>query len=142
MVELIISLSALAVIVLGHSIVSYHAKLDIGSSVKQSTAAMVALLLCESWAGADGAVTYDPVSDLASGFTISGGSGPSAPAGFTSLGSYFVAVDGTCYHATLSSKALASTLRALNVSVAWSDRGGDPPTLDKEFCLTTYVLLD
>jgi hypothetical protein len=143
LVELVISLSALAIIVLGHSLVGYHARLDLRRSAKQSAAATTALLLCESWAGTRGAPTYDPVARLASELDISVDDGPEPPAGFTSLGSCCVVVDGIHYYATLSSRNLASTLRALNVIVAWSDRPGDnPDTCNKEFHLTTHVLLD
>jgi hypothetical protein len=143
LLELVVSLTILAILVLGHSIVGYHAKLDIRRSAKRSTAAATALLLCESWAGADGVTTYDPSVDLAAQLTLTAGSGPDAPAGFTNRGSYSAVIDGVPYNATLSSEELASTLRALNVTVAWSSRDGDnPPTLDQEFPLTTYVLLD
>jgi hypothetical protein len=141
LVELVVALTALAIVVLGHSITGYNAKLDIERSARQSRAATTALLLCESWAGAGGVTTYGPVADLASQLAITSGSGPNAPAGFTSRGSYAIVIDGVSYSATLSSQELASTLRALNVTMAWSSRYGST-SLDKGFSLTTYVLLN
>jgi len=143
LVELVIALTALTIVVLAHSITGYNAKLDIQRSVRRSTAATTALLLSESWAAAEGITTYDPVADLASQLAITAGTGPNVPAGFTSRGSYSIVLDGVHFYATLSSQELASTLRALNVAIAWSDRGaGDPPSFAWDFRLTTYVLLD
>jgi len=143
LVELVIALTALVIVVLGHSITGYNARLDIRRSMKQSTAATTALLLCESWAGAGGATTYDPVVDLASQVTITAGTGPDVPAGFTSRAGCAIVIDGVHYNATLSSQELAASLRALNVAIAWSDRDDvHPPTLDKSFHLTTYILLN
>jgi len=141
LVELVVALAALAIIVLGHSVTGYNAKLDILTSVRQSAAATTALLLSESWAAADGVTTYDAVADLVSQLAITPSTGPSAPAGFTSRGSYAIVIDGVSYRATLSSQELASRLRALNVAIAWSGRYGSG-TLDKNFSLTTYVLLN
>jgi len=142
LVELVVALTALTIIVLGHSITEYHARLDVRRSVRQSTAATTALLLGESWAGAAGVTTYDPVADLGSALTITAGTGPTAPAGFTNRGSYCVIIDGVYYYVTLSSQELAATLRALNVAIAWSDQGeAEPPVFHWDFHLTTYVLL-
>ena len=141
LLELMIALTVLTLAVLGHCIMGYNAKLDIVRSARQSTAATTALLLCESWAGAEGATTYDPVADLAAQLTLTNDTGPSAPDGFTNRGSYSAVVDGVTYYATLSSQELASALRAVNVTVAWSSRDGSG-AMDKSFGLTTYVLLD
>ncbi len=142
LVEVVVALTALVIIVLGHSFTEYRARLDVRRSVRQSTAATTALLFSESWAGAAGATTYDPVTDLGSQLGITAGIGPSAPDGFTNRGSYCVVIDGVYYYITLSSQELATTLRALNVAVAWSDRGeADPPVFHWDFHLTTYVLL-
>jgi len=72
---------------------------------------------------------------------ISAGSGPYAPTGSTSHGSYSITINGVSYGATLSSRELASTLRALNVTIAWASRH-EGTALDKSFGLTTYVLLN
>jgi len=140
-VELIVALTVLVLVILGHGIAGYHARLDIQGAQRHSTAATTALLLCESWAGAGGGVTYDPVTNLASQLPITAGSGPEAPADFTSRGSYCVRIDGVSYSATLSSQELATALRALNVTVAWPSRYGSASP-DRDFRLTTYVLLD
>ncbi len=141
LVELVVALTALAIVVLGHSFTEYRARLDVRRSARQSTAATTALLFAESWAGAEGATTYDPVADLGPQLTITAGTGPSAPTGFTSRGSYCVAIDGAYYYVTLSSQELDPTLWALNVAIAWSDQGeADPPVFHWDFHLTTYVL--
>ncbi len=145
LVELVVALTALAIIVLGHSLTGYNARLDIQRSVWRSTAATTALTLLESWAAGQGAANYDPAADLDSPqlSITADGSGPEAPAGFTSRGSYAIVANGLTYRATLSSCDLESTLRALNVMIAWSDRdAGDSPALTWEFRLTTYVALD
>ncbi len=141
LVELVVALTALVIIVLGHSITGYNAGLDIKRSMKQSAAVMTALLLCESWAGVEGAAAYDPRADLDDQLTFTAASGPGTPAGFTSRGSYCFVVNEVSYYATLSSNELASTLRALNVTVAWADRDGSTAP-DRSFSLTTYVLLN
>jgi len=141
LVELVVALTVLVLVILGHSIAGYHARLDIQRAQRHSTAATTALLLCESWAGAGGGATYDPVANLASRLTIEDGNGPEAPADFTSRGSYSVTIDGVSYSATLSSRELAAALRALNVTVAWPSRYGSASP-DRDFSLTTYVLLD
>ncbi len=141
LVELVVALTALVIVVLGHSICGYNARLDTKKSLKQSAAATTASLLCESWAGAGGATTYDPTTDLAGQLTLTAESGPNAPASFTSRGSYAAVINGVSYWATLSSCELTSTLRALNVTVAWADRDGSTSP-DKSFSLTDYVLLN
>ena len=142
LVELVVALTALVIIVLGHSFTEYRARLDIRRSVRQSTAVTTALLFGESWAGAAGMTTYDPVADLGSALSITADAGPSAPDGFTNRGSYCVVIDGVYYYVTLSSQELATTLRALNVAIAWSEQGeADPPVFHWDLHLTTYVLL-
>jgi hypothetical protein len=141
LVELVVALTVLVLVILGHSITGYHARLDIHRAQRYSTAATTALLLSESWAGAEGVATYDPATDLAPQMTITTGSGPEAPDGFTSRGSYCLLIDGVSYSATLSSQELAPALRALNVVVAWPGRDGTAWP-DKDFSLTTYVLLN
>jgi hypothetical protein len=142
LLEVVVALTALAIIVVGHSLNAYHARLDIQRSVWHSTAVTTALTLSESWVAAKGSPTYDAVAALGSEMTIATGSGPAAPGGFTSRGSYAVTVDGISYSATLSSCELDSTLRALNVTVAWSDGGTTSSALTWTFPLTTYVVLD
>jgi hypothetical protein len=142
LLEVVVALTALAIIVVGHSLNAYHARLDIQRSVWYSTAVATALTLSESWLSAKGSPTYDAAAALGSEMTIATGSGPGAPSGFTSRGSYSVSVDGISYRATLSSRELDTALRALNVTVAWSDRGTTPSALTWTFPLTTYVLLD
>jgi hypothetical protein len=141
LVELVVALTVLVLVILGHSIAGYHARLDIQRAQRHSTAANTALLLCESWAGAGGGGAYDPVANLASQLIITAGNGPEAPVDFTSRGSYCVTIDGVSYSATLSSRELAAALRALNVTVAWPSRYGSASP-DRDYSLTTYVLLD
>jgi Tfp pilus assembly protein PilV len=142
LVEVVVALTALAIIVVGHSLNAYNARLDIQRAVWRSTAVTMALTLSESWVAAKGSPTYDAVAALGSQMTITTGGGPEAPSGFTSHGSYAITVDGISYSATLSSGELDPTLRALNVTVAWSDRNTTPPAWTWTFPLTTYVVLD
>ena len=111
------------------------------------TAAEVAQLLCESWRGLDGTETYDPIAYFGSHLAIESASGgPSPSADFTLLGLYKITTPPrrTDYYAVLSWKDTSPGPRALNVVVAWDQRGS--PTSGsgqayKLFKLTTYTHL-
>ncbi|MFC1605042.1 hypothetical protein ACFL5F_08455, partial [Planctomycetota bacterium] len=69
------------------------------------------------------------------------------PDDFTLLGNYKVVLDdddvnSVNYYATMSWKDIQPGLRALNVSVAWAQRGpgaDDEEDVDKSFGLTVYT---
>jgi hypothetical protein len=147
MVAVVILLIAL----IGTSSFRYYAALDGRRANTQTTAARIALTLCESWQGVKGAQTYDPAVHLSSDLQITqSGTGPDKPGDFTLLGSYVVALDyieNVNYNATLSWKDVQPGLRALNVIVTWASRdrtvsskaGTAEAAPDKSFALTVYT---
>lgn len=142
MVAVVILLIAL----IGTSSFRYCAAMDARKADAQTMAARVALMLCESWQGINGDVTYDPVAHLGTSLDIAQSTtGPAKPSDFTLLGSYIVELDDfhdVTHYATLSWKDVQPGLRALNVTVAWAQRGPDQngnETIDKSFRLTIYT---
>jgi prepilin-type N-terminal cleavage/methylation domain-containing protein len=158
LIEIMIATVVLLIAVLGTSAFRYTAALGARKADLQTTAARMALLLCESWRGVEGIETYDPTTYFGSDLTISnctdqkyhGLLGTVLPETFTPLGIYSVASDDVDadvdYHAFLSWKDVQPGLRALNVVVAWEPRGSEPGYQQEQksikiklFKLTTYV---
>lgn len=150
MVAVVILLIAL----IGTSTFRYAAALDVRRASAHTTAARVALALGESWRGIKGDITLDPTLLGSSDMSVSASSwnGHETPDDFTLLGNYAVVLnsddsDSVNYYATMSWKDVQPGLRALNVSVAWSQRGptdigpGGSVTenVDKSFGLTVYT---
>ena len=150
LVDIMLSITVVIIAVIGTSAYRYYAVLEARSSDIQVTAARVGLLFFESWRGTNGDETYDPTAHLGSDLTITEADGPSAPGGFDLLADYRVVLDDVDYYITLSWKDgdddddddIQVGLRALNVVVAWSQRGqpmdGVEDT-DKLFNLTGYA---
>jgi len=153
LIEVMAAIVIVAIAVLGASGYRYYSTLDAKRADMQSTAARIALLLCENWRGRgydlDRVGTYDPVAHLTSANLVvaaSNGVGPAYPSEFTLLGKYQITADGVNYWAALSYDDGADGLRALNVVVAWAQRqtgsaadSAAAAGLDKTFKLTTYV---
>ena len=146
LVSTLVAVVILLIALIGTSSFRYHAALDARRADGQTSAARIALMLCESWAGVDGVLTYNPVVQLGDDLVITTSTtGPAKPDDFTLLGTYTVALEnyhGVNYYATLSWKDVQTGLRALNVVVAWAQRG--PGTngveqLDKTFKLTVHT---
>ena len=148
---LISSLVAVAILLIafiGTSSLRYHASLDGRKAAAQTNATRIAQMIGESWRGWQGDLTYDPLTHLGTILTVTASQGPDKPHGFTLLGSYKIILDqkevdtnGADYFVTLSWMDIQPGLRALNVTVAWDQRGkkGSENT-DKTFTLTTYAL--
>jgi hypothetical protein len=151
LVDAMIAIAILLIALLGTFTLRYTAALDSRRANAQTTAARIALMLCESWQGINGDETYDPATHFGSDFKVSEGAGPAKPDDFTLLGSYTVAFDSETgvnnYMTTLSWKDIQSGLRALNVVVAWASREQlegatqqiDGVSVDKSFELTVYT---
>ena len=149
LVEVMGAILILSVAVIGASAYRYHSALDARKADESATATRIALLLCENWRGVSGAVSGDEVYDaedyFAHGLSFDAcGQGPEVPADFTALATYTIELNGITYYTTLSWKDVAAGLRALNVVVAWNQRGaGSGSTAfahaDKSFRLTTYT---
>jgi hypothetical protein len=105
-------------------------------------------MLCESWRGIQGSSNYNPAACLGSDITVIQSEGPDKPDDFTLLGSYIIALDeqdeganGADYFVTLSWKDIKPGLRALNIVVAWAQRGQNGfENTNKTFTLTVYTL--
>lgn len=142
MVAVVILLIAL----IGTSSFRYYSALDARKADAQTAAARVALMLCESWRGINGDLTYNAAAYSGGNLAITASvDGPAKPADFTLLGSYAIVlddVDGVNYYTTLSWKDVQAGLRALNVIVAWDQRDqgdGGIGDVDKSFRLTIYT---
>ena len=146
LVEVLISGVILMIAILGTVAFRYNAALGARKADLYVAAARTALLLSEGWRAADEPNTFDPT--LLAGtpelvITVAAEGAP-APPGFTSLGNYAIVADEVRYLATLSWKYAApgSSLRTLNVVVAWEQRGSGLngfDKMDKTFKLTTYA---
>jgi len=145
-----VAVTILLIALIGTSTFRYAAALDGRRAGTHTTAARVALTLCESWRGVKGNQVYDPTAYLSSDLEITSSSeGPDKPDDFILLGNYVVVLDyieSVNYNATLSWKDVQPGLRALNVVVAWAsrDRGAltkhdTSPATDKSFGLTVYT---
>jgi len=143
LIDTLLGSVVLVIAVLGTGVYRYQSMLCAQRADKWRTAATVAQLLCQTWVGVQGVDTYDPVSSLSPGISISSSAGPSGADGFSPLGSYQISLNGDTYFATLSWIDVQSGLRALNVIVAWAQnkRGSIAcADTDKSFALTTYYL--
>jgi type II secretory pathway pseudopilin PulG len=141
-IEVMIAITILIIAVLGTSAFRYSAALGARKADLYTSAARTGLLLCETWSGTGGAASFDPVAAFGEELSINDDVGPAVPAGFISLGSYKIVLEGNDYYATLSFRNIASDLRALNIIVSWDPTGsstGEFEDADKSYRLTTYV---
>ena len=142
LIEPMIAIVILTVAVLGASGYRYYSTLDSRRADMRSSAARVAVLLSESWRGAKGIETYDPLIHLNSNLAITKSTGPDAPEEFNVMGSYIVTENNFNCYITLSWKDADTGLRALNITIAWAQRDAVDITLDdtdKLLKLTTYT---
>ena len=148
LVGTMVAVTILLIALIGTSTFRYAAALDGRRADAHTTAARIALTLCESWGGVRGDQAYNPAVLLDSGLQVDAGEGPVKPEDFTLLGSYTIKFEDDAgvnnYTATLSWKDIQPGLRALNVIVAWAsreqpvvDKAGPGP--DKSFGLTVYT---
>jgi len=147
LVGTLVAVVILLIALIGTSSFRYYAALDGRRADAQTTAARIALMLCESWGGINGDATYNPVTHLSSDLAITASSSIVAakPSDFNLLGAYTILFDDdrgvNKYMATLSWKDLKPGLRALNVNVAWAQREQvvNDSGVDRSFSLTIYT---
>ena len=149
LVGTMVAVTILLIALIGTSTFRYAAAMDGRKARAHTAAARVALALGESWRGSKGDITLDPTLFGGSDMTVSASSwnGHEKPDDFTLLGNYAVVLDdddpdSLNYYATMSWKDVQPGLRALNVSVAWAQRGpgaDDTENVDKSFRLTVYT---
>jgi Tfp pilus assembly protein PilV len=137
LLDVIIASVVLIIAILGTASYRYHSALDERKAAMQTSAARVAMLLCESWRGVQGNTTCNPTAWNLSGVSISAGSGPAVPSGFTALNSYAITTNNFNYTATLSWQNISTGLRALNITIAWPISGSGMP--NKSYILTSYT---
>ena len=138
LLDVIIASTVLLIAIAGTSAYRYHSALDQRKAAMQITAARAAQMLCESWRGVQGAATYNPTAYTWADMTISTGTGPTVPSGFTSLNSYALSSNNFNYNATLSWQNVSSGLRALNVQIAWPTSGTG--AANNSYTITGYTL--
>ncbi len=147
LIEVMIAILILSVAVIGTSGYRYHAALDARKAAMQRNAARIGLLFCETWRDGSDPNAFDPTqlttSDPNSTLLIeTADQGPAVPEGFTLLETYRTTLDSVNYYTTLSWNDVSPGLRALNVSVAWDQRGSEADgftEVDKTFKLTSYI---
>jgi len=143
LIETMNAIAILSITMIGVSGYRYYSMLDARKADAYIASARIGYLLSESWRGMQGSETYDPVTRLGAGMTITASEGPDAPGGYTVLGSYEIVLNDITFYATLSWKDLSSNLRALNTILVWAQRTHEQHIIDdadKSFELTTYVL--
>jgi len=148
LVEVMLTISILAVSVIGTSGYRYYAALDGRKAEMQATAARVALLLCETWRGVRGDEDFDPVEAFGSELDIRS-LGKSYPdlleSGFAPylLGHYSVSVNNADYRLIMVSRNVEPGLKALNVRIWWDPRHQTSTIFNyfkpKSFRLTTFT---
>lgn len=134
----------LSITLIGVSGYRYCSMMDTRKADAYMASARIGYLLSESWRGMQGYDSYDPVTRLGTGMTITESEGPNAPEGYNVLGNYKIVLNDITLYATLSWKDISSTLRALNTTIVWAQRTHDQNSIsdaDKSFELTTYVLI-
>jgi hypothetical protein len=154
LVEIMVSITALSVALIGASSFRYYSALDARRANIQTGGIRVGLLLCETWKGVKGGGDYDPVTCFSSELaTVDAAIDVSSneaitnaivAEGFTILGTYTIVANNVTYYAVLSWKDISAELRALNVGIVWEPRGKEiTSTTDiselKLFRLTTYT---
>lgn len=149
LVEIMVAIVILMVAVIGTSNFRYYAAADARKAGAHIMVARIGLLLCENWRGVLGDETYDPVASFGSDLDITKSLYVTEAEeeeyesdGFTFLGRYEIVVNNVNYYAILTWKDVDTELRALSVTIAWSQRGEIGASLadaDKLFRLTTYT---
>jgi prepilin-type N-terminal cleavage/methylation domain-containing protein len=143
LIEVMIAIVVLSVGVIAASGYRYYSTLDITKADSQAAAARIGWTLCESWRGVKGDPNnYNPVTCLTPALTIAAGAGPTTPTGFTLMGKYQVILNDVNYFVNMSWKDLSTSLRILNVAVAWAQAKRGQNTLndtDKQFKVVTYT---
>ena len=144
LVEIMYAIAIMLIAMLGASGYRYYSSLNARWAGEQITQARVAQLLCASWAGVEGAETYDPTDHLESDLEITNLSPPDdLPPGFNLLGRYKITLEDNDYNAVLAWNDVSSDLRALRAKVVWDWLEEDPSdttkALKKPYIIITYV---
>jgi type II secretory pathway pseudopilin PulG len=152
MIEVMIALGGFLVAVVGALSFQYYCAVDTREADVRAGANRVALLMLEGWRGSGGRVTgpyaYNPIEEFG---PLAATDGPLEFIGPTDegldaidpeLGRYKVVANRTNYFVTLSyNDTVATTLRTLGVTVAWS-RDYKAESLDRlvrSVALTTFA---
>jgi prepilin-type N-terminal cleavage/methylation domain-containing protein len=141
LIEVMIATVILAVAIIGASGYRYYTTVDARKSADKVTAARIALMLCESWRGAKGSLTFDPVVHFTPELKVIQIEGPSDTGGFGAsswesalLGAYTVHLNGANYIAALRWKDVNTKLRTLSIEVSWNQRRSDSDYTGNKTC--------
>jgi len=136
------SITILCIAIVGTANFRCYATRDSRKAFMFNRATRIAVTLSEGWRAVKGSETYNPIANLGSDLTITQSSEPEVEydESFTLLASYKIVLNGTSYHTILAWKDVSTGLRAINVIVAWAQRGGQQSSPDNVFKLTTYAL--
>ncbi|MCI0498832.1 MAG: hypothetical protein L0Y36_04000 [Planctomycetales bacterium] len=124
--EAMISILIVMVLATGAMGYQYFSARDVKHSEVQTSAAQIAMLLLESWKGAQGDAAFNPLNEFAGQLDIqTAEAGPSSPENMsgiplTPLGFYTVRMQGVHYYLTPAWDAPSiSEPMLLNVTIAW-----------------------
>lgn len=141
-VEAIVATIIIAIAVLGTMSLRYQSRLDNRRAEVGMAASRLGLMLAETWRGEGGNAAFDPIVTFGSDINIETAAGPNEPGGFTPIGTYHAVLNNIDCYTTLSYKDIYADFRALNVIVAWEQRGAiqaGSDMSDKAFALTVYA---
>jgi prepilin-type N-terminal cleavage/methylation domain-containing protein len=142
LIEIMVAIVLIAIAVIGAMGFRYFCALDARKADVQITGARLGWMLLENWKAAGGDGTYQPEMNRTQ---LPEWAGPPAPDGFQVFKSYYINLanaENAHYYATLSYQdAGQDNARALNVNIAWMDRGQEWDGSDphKTLGLTTYM---
>ena len=136
LIEAVLSILIFLIMALGVLAYRYSANLNPLKAKQHLTATDLAAAFVETWQGFNGVETFDPETLFASDLSISSGTGPAPPSGYTLLGNYDITDDDQNYQLILSWKDAGSSLRELNVIVEWTYHEENNTST---YQLTTYV---
>jgi len=146
LIEVMFVLAIVTIASLGALSFRYYAALEARKAIVHATAARIAMLLCESWRGIEGAPDYDPTQFISTNLSIEKRTGPTeyydyddtddyTP--FNVLGTFKVTSSDTGYYPLLAWKDIDTNLRVLTVIVACPR-----PTNKSEYDSGYYVYVD
>ena len=137
-----VTIVLLSVVILAGLAYRYHSALQVRKADIQAAAVRIAQTLLEGWRSTTTPSSYDPISRYGTQMAISlTGTGPAAPVGYTSLGTYTIVNNRAHYYATLAYRTETTTdPESLTVSVGWKPSGetGDVSTAAQYARLTSY----
>lgn len=142
LIECMLSAVLLMVVFAGIMTFRYYTVFCAEKAENELLAARAACLLSEAWRGCKGDTAFDPLQqDFDTDFRIAAfGSGYSAGAGVSTLGSYTVTLDNKDFtaHLVYGSAVGVQGLRTIQIIMTWQDTRG----VQQEYRLSTLTQTD